>query len=123
MNHEDYKKRISEAKKREKERSITLRELLMAMEPSELLPDEWEVWDNFKNRSVFRIRLCFMAEEETWIEAYRDHIILIPWYDCKVYGFNASDEKFVLDVWMKYEEYIKVLLGRDGSGRKKEDKP
>ena len=118
MNNTDYQERIKEAKERERKRAITLRELLVAMEPSELLPDEWENVDNFLPQSVYKIRLCFMSEEETWIETYRNHVILVPWYDCKVYGFNASGDEFTMDVWLKYEEYIKLL-----AKRKQEVKP
>ena len=102
----DWIKKQNQAEKRLRERAITLRELLIAMEPESPLPDEWESWDDFRPHSVYRILLCFMSEEETWIEAYRDHVMLIPWYDCKVIGFNA-DDKFILQVWLAYEHFLK----------------
>ena len=102
----DWIEKQNQAEKRLRERAITLRELLIAMEPESPLPDEWESWDDFRPHSVCRILLCFMSEEETWIEAYRDHVMLIPWYDCKVVGFNA-DDKFILQVWLAYEDFLK----------------
>ena len=116
MSQEELKeytrKRIAEAEKRRKSRMITLRELLVAMKPEEPLPDEWAEWDDFRPQSVFRINLCFMSEEETWIEAYRDHVMLIPWYDCKVIGFDA-DEKYTMNVWLDYEDYMPKLIRRN----------
>lgn len=101
----DYREKIEAARKRTEERCLTLREVLTAMIPEEPLPDEWDSWDDFRPQSVFKIMLCFMSEEETWIEAYRDHVILIPWYDCKVTGFYA-DEKYTMNIWLDYEDYI-----------------
>ena len=109
---EHTRKRIAEAEKRRKSRMITLRELLVAMVPEEPLPDEWEKWEDFRPKSVFRINLCFMSEEETWIYAYRDHVMLIPWYDCKVIGFDA-DEKYTMNVWLDYEDYLPKLIRRN----------
>jgi len=102
----EYKDRIIITEKRIREKAITLRQLLVAMEPENPLPDEWEVWEDIRPHSVFKLRLCFMSEEETWIDCYRDHVILIPWYDCKVLGFNA-DEKFTLNIWLDYENFVK----------------
>lgn len=107
------RKKYEEAKQRQQNRMITLRELLMAMVPEEPLPDEWEEWDDFRPQSVYKILLCFMSEEETWIEAYRDHVMLIPWYDCKVLGFYAGDEKYTMQVWLAYDEYIPKLIRRN----------
>ena len=106
------RKRIAEAEERRKSRMITLRELLVAMKPEEPLPDEWAEWDDFRPQSVFRINLCFMSEEETWIYAYWDHVMLIPWYDCKVIGFDAV-EKFTMNVWLDYEDYLPKLIRRN----------
>ena len=100
MNNEEYREKIEKAQKRAEERAITLRELLIAMSPESPLPSEWQCWDDIRPGSVFRIMLCFMSEEETWIECYRNHPILIPWYDCKVIGFNAAENN-TLNVWLK----------------------
>lgn len=109
---EHIRERIKKAEERRKNRMITLRELLVAMKPEEPLPDEWEEWDDFRPQSVFKINLCFMSEEETWIEAYRDHVILIPWYDCKVIGFDAC-EKYTMNVWLDYGDYMPKLIRRN----------
>lgn len=106
----DYEERIKQAEKRARERMITLRQLLQAMKPEEPLPDEWDSVDDFRPQSVFKINLCFMSEEETWIETYWEHVILIPWYDCKVIGFNA-DEKYTLNVWLDYEGFLAEMKG------------
>ncbi len=89
---------------------ITLRELLAAMEPAEPLPDKWERWGDIRPGSVYKILLCFMCEEETWIECYRDHVILIPWYECKVLGFNAGDKPNTLQVWLDYANFIERVI-------------
>lgn len=98
--------KLQQARKRQMDRALTLREVLQAMEPEDLLPDEWDKWDDFRPQSVFKIMLCFMSEEETWIEAYRNHVILVPWYDCKVIGFYA-DEQHTMNVWLAYEDFMK----------------
>lgn len=107
----DINERIEKAMKRQEERSITLRDLLIAMEPEEPLPDEWSCWDDFRPQSVFKIMLCFMSEEETWIETYRNHVIMIPWYDCKVLGFNA-EQNYTMNVWLAHEKFLERYTGQ-----------
>ena len=105
----DYKERIETAEKQINENAITLRELLVAMEPETPLPDTWNFWEDIRPHSVYKVMLCFMSEEETWIECYRNHPILIPWYDCKVLGFNA-DQNYTLNIWLSYESFLHQKL-------------
>lgn len=102
----ERKRKQIEKHKRRYANAVTLRDVLVAMEPESPLPDEWTDWDNFTPQSVFKIMLCFMSEEETWIEAYRDHVMLIPWYSCKVLGFNA-DEKYTMNIWLDYDDFLR----------------
>lgn len=91
---------------------MKLRELLKAMSPEDPLPDEVDSWQDIRPNTVYKILLCFMCEEETWIVTYREHPMLIPWYDCKVIGFNP-DEEFVLHVWLAFEDYVPKLLHKE----------
>ena len=90
---------------------MTLREVLDQV-ASDTLPDVWEKWDDIRPRSVFKIQLCFMSEEETWIVAYAEHPILIPFYDCEVCGIHPDDE-YVLNIWLKYEQFMPKLIQRN----------
>ena len=74
------------------------------MEPNEPLPDEWEDFDNIHPQSQSKIQLCFESEEETWLTCYRDHIFLMPWYDCKVSGFDADGD--TLQIWLDFRAFL-----------------
>lgn len=56
--------------------------------------------------SVYRVQICFMSEEETWVNTYPTNPILIPWYDCEVYGIEPSDQHRTLNIWLKDEQYV-----------------
>ena len=57
--------------------------------------------------SVFKVAICFMCEEETWITTYPENEILIPWYDCEVTAISPSSEKYTLEIWLKDIKYLK----------------
>lgn len=62
-------------------------------------------------QSVFKVTICFMCEEETWLTCNVRNEILIPWYDCEVRGINPDDKhKDAICVWLKDEEYIKNFV-------------
>ena len=55
-----------------------------------------------------RVTLCFMAEDETWIELPVNHPMLIPFYDCECYAIEGYDRG--IKAWLEYEDYIEDLL-------------
>lgn len=57
-------------------------------------------------QSVFKVTICFMCEEETWITCNIQNEILVPWYDCEVSNIYP-DKDNILCVWLKDEKYIK----------------
>ena len=89
---------------------MTLRDVLEQVNDGNL-PDKWSKWDDIRPQSVFEVCLCFMSEEETWILAYPEHPILIPFYDCEVCGIQP-DKEHVLNIWLKHETYMPKLMKR-----------
>lgn len=61
--------RIEKAKARQRERMITLRQLLVAMDPAESLPDEWDKWDDFRPQKV----VGFDPEEQNTLNVWLDY--------------------------------------------------
>lgn len=58
-------------------------------------------------QSVFNVTICFMCEEETWLNCNIQNEILIPWYDCEVSSIHPDDDnKNSICVWLKDEEYL-----------------
>ena len=60
-------------------------------------------------QSSYKIAICFMCEEETWITVSTYSAILIPWYDCEVNGIIPIDED-TIGVWLKTEEFLMERL-------------
>ena len=56
-------------------------------------------------QSIFKVNICFMAEEETWITCNIQNEILIPWYDCEV-SSAYPDMSFTMNIWLKDAEYL-----------------
>lgn len=76
------------------------------------LPDERDDWYNIKPDGSYKVRLCFMSEDETWVETYPEHPILIPWYDSTVESFGPEGD--VLEVFIDYDEYLKKKVLETG---------
>ena len=55
-----------------------------------------------------KVMLCFMAEDETWVELSVNHPMLIPFYDCECYAIEGYDKG--IKAWLKYEQYIEDML-------------
>ena len=91
---------------------MTLREVLEKLASTESLPDELDDWYNIKPNSGYNVKLCFMAEEETYVTTYPEHPILIPWYDCTV--ASIEPEENVLCIWLDYEGYLKKKVLETG---------
>ena len=56
--------------------------------------------------SVYKVCICFMCEEETWITTSPENEILVPWYDCKVKAISPS-KKYTLEIWLDDIKYLK----------------
>lgn len=77
---------------------------LIDEEITPFLYDEYGI--DSRPNSIFKVTICFMCEEETWITCNVKNEILIPWYDCHVSGIRASNED-TIEIWLKDEKYIK----------------
>lgn len=55
--------------------------------------------------SVFKVNICYMCEEETWIKTYASHPILVPLYDAIVTAFSPGDEN-TLDIWIHRDHWL-----------------
>ena len=57
-------------------------------------------------QSVYKVSICFMCEEETWLTTNIANEILVPWYDCEVTSISPSD-KYTIEIWLKDIKYLK----------------
>ena len=58
-------------------------------------------------QSVFKVTLCFMCEEETWVTVSTYSEILVPWYCCKVKRIHP--DPYIDDsicIWLDDTEYL-----------------
>lgn len=55
--------------------------------------------------SVFKITICPMCEEETWLTVSIYHPILVPWYSCEVSGITPQDDESV-QVWLQDVDFL-----------------
>lgn len=60
-----------------------------------------------RSNSVYRVCICFMCEEETWVTTNIENEILVPWYDCEVKAISPSSEKNTLEIWLEDIKYLK----------------
>lgn len=88
----------------------TLRDVLALCDRT--LPDGWvQGYDNILPDGAENIRLCFMSEQETHIETYVTHPILIPWYDCEVDSIGVDDD--FLEIWLDYVPFWKKMIRKE----------
>ena len=91
---------------------MTLLELLKLVDrdyfPPTLEKDNsgYESIDSRPN-SVYKVTICFMCEEETWITVHVENEILVPWYDCEVKAVSPSSKPNTLEVWLEDIKYLK----------------
>lgn len=111
MDYKEWEKRFLEKledrvyEKRKRRETVKLREILVLIEGETEMPDNHKDFTGILPNSVFRMNICFMAEEETWINTYAAHPILMPWYDCPV-AYIQPDEKNTLNIWLKYKDFL-----------------
>lgn len=85
---------------------MTLYDVLKLMQPDKEMPhDILRYGENILPNSSYSIKLCFMAEEETWITTYPEHPILIPLYDYPVTSIAPSGD--CLEIWIDYMTWFK----------------
>lgn len=90
---------------------MKLKELLRLIESDdEFIPKVIK----YKNRSasidcrpnsIFKITICPMCEEETWLTVSIYHSILVPWYSCEVCGITPLDDE-TIQVWLKDSDFL-----------------
>ena len=92
---------------------ITLRQVLQLLDSCQPLPDEWTSGDysDIRPRSSYKVCLCFMCEEETWVRTYPGHPILIPWYGCLVTSISPQEDD-TLEIWLDYGKHITNMKER-----------
>lgn len=56
--------------------------------------------------SLYRVNICFMCEDATWVNTYPTSPILIPWYECEVGKISPNDEPYTLNIWVDSEQYV-----------------
>ena len=54
-----------------------------------------------------KITICFTDDEDTWLTCDAQNAILVPWYDCEVYGLDVYADRGSICVWMAYEHFLK----------------
>ena len=89
---------------------MTLGELLLMIEGEDYLPLTVEINDkrlsiDCRPSSPFKLLICFMCEEETWIEVSTYSPILVPWYDCEVSSIEPYDHD-VIQVWLLSDVFL-----------------
>ena len=89
-------------------KKITLRQVLQLLDGQDGLPDGWVDWHDIRPDGGRGISLRFMCEQETWIDTYATHPILIPWYECPVESLDSDDDQTV--IWLDYEDFVQEVV-------------
>lgn len=90
---------------------MKLKELLRLIESGdEFIPSVIKYKNGNKSidcrpNSIFKITICPMCEEETWLTVSIYHSILVPWYSCEVYGITPLDDE-TIQVWLKDSDFL-----------------
>lgn len=95
---------------------MTLKDLLLMVEGDAYLPLTAEVNDKMLSidcipSSPFKLLICFMCEEETWIKVSTYSPILVPWYDCEVSSIEPYDHD-VIQVWLYSDVFLYTFYKR-----------
>lgn len=104
-----------------KDSTLTLYDILaLVSNPKDMPPRDWTdpktqdviELDTILPSQIKNVTICFMCEEETWINTYPEHPILLPFYDCPVLDIAAvGDNK--LEIWLDYEKFLDKLVARN----------
>lgn len=55
--------------------------------------------------SVFKVTICPMCEEETWVTFSTSSSLLVPWYECEVQSISPEDDE-TIQVWLKDDDFL-----------------
>ena len=55
--------------------------------------------------SIYKVTICFMCEEETWITCNIQNEILVPWYECEVRAIEPGTDH-TLEIRLKDVDYL-----------------
>ena len=55
--------------------------------------------------SVFKVTICPMCEEETWVTFSTSSSLLVPWYECEVQSITPEDDE-TIQVWLKDSDFL-----------------
>lgn len=89
---------------------MKLKELLRLIESDDefiprVIEDNGHKSIDCRPNSIFKITICPMCEEETWLTLSIYHPILVPWYSCEVYGITPLDDESI-QVWLKDSDFL-----------------
>lgn len=62
--------------------------------------------------SVFKVTICPMCEEETWVTFSTSSSLLVPWYECEVHSIAPEDDE-TIQVWLKDADFLLRRYGGD----------
>lgn len=69
--------------------------------------------------SVYKVCICFMCEEETWVKCNIENLILVPWYDAEVVAISPQDDN-TMEIWLKDVEYLEQNYSKHFMTREQE---
>ena len=55
--------------------------------------------------SVFKVTICPMCEEETWVTFSTSSSLLVPWYECDVHSITPKDDE-TIQVWLVDDDFL-----------------
>ena len=64
---------------------------------------------DIRPNSVYKIRLCFMREEETHITVSTTHPILRQYYYAEIYAFYPREED-ILECWVREKDWFTKII-------------
>lgn len=73
--------------------------------PPTLEKSEYSSCIDTRPQTVYKVTICFMCEEETWITCDIQNEILVPRYDCEVRAIEPDTDN-TLQIWLKDVDYL-----------------
>lgn len=98
---------------------MTLKELLKMIEcgeddfiPTITVNDHNRKDLDCRPNSVFKVTICPMCEEETWVTFSTSSSLLVPWYECEVHSITPENDE-TIQVWLKDADFLLRNYGED----------
>ncbi len=63
---------------------------------------------DIRPNSDYEVSIRFMSENETWIQTYPEHPILVPYYQSKVDAITPVDDKAIA-IWIAEDDWFPVI--------------